>query len=980
MSEWVSAGKVRMTPKGIHNSAIAYEILDVVLNTSETALYIAKKDVPINTVLTNTEYWEPIINLGNIGEEVDDLESRMNTLEDDVDDSKELIQELQEQTNSIDEIAIEAYHSKSVSGNIVTFEDSANNVPVKALTVEVNPVQSGDNPSPDNVCSISGWTGAKITRCGKNLISWPTLDTSSQNGIAAQINSDGKLSLSGTASANVGGLYTSTKENNYNTMHLGPFPAGTYTITCHGFVGTSVDDRIIINMRYADNSYVRNGFRISGEPGAVATGEGYAVTFTATSEFKMFVYIYIAAGTTMDCSATIQMERGELLGDWEPYTGDTWNFDWADEAGTVYSGTLDVTTGVLTVDKACVEFDGSSDEIIYSELDGQRAKIINGAPGVEAMSGRIPVMCNIGTTSSGSAPNTVFAYADGGIFYYFPTTPMTVEQFRAQLAATPMQVVYKLATPVIYELTPIQIKSILGSNIIYADCGDTSVTYCVDPMQYSVTSVAGKTGAVVLTSADIPFEEDGDSTDKVISDLQEALSASEAQRIAMYPTITTSGSIISITDGAEDVPVKDLVIGIEPVQAAGTPTPETPLPISGWTGAKVTRNGSNLADISKIVGNQNATVTFPETGVCRIVTDGQNTYRAANIRPTDMTYPAGTYYVKFKVKANPVVNDYTLVSLRTVAGNNLKGNLVHISASTTDQSYEAVFTTTEDTYFSYVANGNTTGAEYGTDVTIYDLMVSKLDVPYEPYVGKTYSIDWTEEAGTVYGGTLNVTTGVLTVDRAFLETTWGAGTFYKSVGNTITGKLFEGLQRFNSTNITTNNSVCNVCPPNIDEMNLESPHFYLIDQISAGMVHNKAYVYLPNDTSDDQVIQIAYPIKTPITYNLTPIELRTLLGKNTIYTDCGNISLEYRADMTSYYLKVKSVAGKIGDVELDGGDVGFSITAQYISNTVGAILREVYDNLYLVIQDVGRLEIAVDSTKMLVYNQDGTVTWEDAPS
>ena len=104
------------------------------------------------------------------------------------------------------------------------------------------------------------------------------------------------------------------------------------------------------------------------------------------------------------------------------------------------------------------------------------------------------------------------------------------------------------------------------------------------------------------------------------------------------------------------------------------------------------------------------------------------------------------------------------------------------------------------------------------------------------------------------------------------------------------------------------------------------------------------------------------------TYDVASVEATTLLGYNQIYADCGDVSVTYRVDSTLQH------------DNLTAGDVGFSLTAQYLSNTVGAILREVYDNLLYVIQDVGRHDIAIDSTKTLVYNNDGTVTWEDAPS
>jgi len=55
----------------------------------------------------------------------------------------------------------------SASGNIAGFADGANGVPVKQLTVNVEPIQAGSgDPSPDNVRPISGRTSATIYHSG----------------------------------------------------------------------------------------------------------------------------------------------------------------------------------------------------------------------------------------------------------------------------------------------------------------------------------------------------------------------------------------------------------------------------------------------------------------------------------------------------------------------------------------------------------------------------------------------------------------------------------------------------------------------------------------------------------------------------------------------------------------------------------------------------------------------------------------------
>lgn len=358
--------------------------------------------------------------------------------------------------------------------------------------------------------------------------------------------------------------------------------------------------------------------------------------------------------------------------------------------------------------------------------------------------------------------------------------------------------------------------------------------------------------------------------------------------------ITVMGNMIAIKNAA-NTSAKNVTVYIEPIQeGTGEPSPTNIRPINGRTMAQITRYGSNLADISKFVGISNVAVTFPETGSCHIVTTAQSTYRAANIRPVDMTYPPGTYYVKFKVKANPVRNSYTCVVLRTVIGNNHEGNYIQITNSNVDKSYEGIFTTTKDCYFSYIGNGNTTGDEYNTDITIYDLTVSKLDVAYEPYNREIYNISFPSEAGTVYGGILDVTNGILTVNKImmlakdlnFVKTTSsGVIIFYATLPN---GKLVElPIGICSSYKVTNNQSAFITSDKTI--------RFYGSESFSRIAIHDSTYY---DYTADDFTIaignvQFVYEIENPILYRFTPTNIITLEGNNTFYTDCDSMKLEY---------------------------------------------------------------------------------------
>ncbi len=78
-NEWKNTGtKVSMTPKGEWVSNTAYRVLDLVYNSDKTIFYIAKKDVPSGTALSNTEYWDIVTDMSDIPEQVSNLKSHLN--------------------------------------------------------------------------------------------------------------------------------------------------------------------------------------------------------------------------------------------------------------------------------------------------------------------------------------------------------------------------------------------------------------------------------------------------------------------------------------------------------------------------------------------------------------------------------------------------------------------------------------------------------------------------------------------------------------------------------------------------------------------------------------------------------------------------------------------------------------------------------------------------------------------------------------
>ena len=159
---------------------------------------------------------------------------------------------------------------------------------------------------------------------------------------------------------------------------------------------------------------------------------------------------------------------------------------WQSEAGTVYGGTLDILTGVLTVTHGFAEFDGSSDEAWGNPSAGRCSIEISDAIH-DGPAARKECLCNIGIYSSGaSTVGVCFMYTSSGkFFYYAPAEALTSKSvFMTWLSTHHLQVVYSLNNPLTYQLTPNQVSTLLGKNLITADAGTISMQYYADTKKY----------------------------------------------------------------------------------------------------------------------------------------------------------------------------------------------------------------------------------------------------------------------------------------------------------------------------------------------------------------------------------------------------------------------------------------------------------------------------------------------------------------
>ena len=281
----------------------------------------------------------------------------------------------------------------SASGDIATFVDGSAN-PLKELKISIEAVQSGTgDPSPTNIRPISGWTEVNIVRDNKNLFNPSLIKT---NMFVSAINSESRV---------LGQEYSA---NNWMCSdYCEVKPLTTYTITYPYFGSASAAGLV-----YYSSNTVNSA--ISGI--STVTQGSATYTFTTPANCKYIKFSWNISGSSTSGYPYPQLELGSSQTAYEPYTGTTYPISWQSTAGTVYGGTLDVKTGVLTVTHANIaSYDGETiNEPWISSID----KYVAGAT---------------------------------------PTTGA--------------QVVYPLTTPVTYQLTPTEIRSLLGTNNVWADCG-----------------------------------------------------------------------------------------------------------------------------------------------------------------------------------------------------------------------------------------------------------------------------------------------------------------------------------------------------------------------------------------------------------------------------------------------------------------------------------------------------------------------------
>ena len=282
--------------------------------------------------------------------------------------------------------------------------------------------------------------------------------------------------------------------------------AGQYAIS---FVQSKYDKRVVIRC------FDANGEILTNSEVNVAGGvwnnfyQGFYLTEDAFTVPNTVDHFWIGLGVVGDPSgdtitiSKVQLEYGSAVTTYAPYSNicsitgwtgakiyhsgeDTSNptiyeIAFPSKAGTVYGGTLDVTTGELVVDMAMQIFDGSEEWVSYPDFEGYYCKLSSMKIGIR-QDGISNYLKNSKSSISGQK-NSIWLGLSSNICFLigvYESMGSTLEEFKAYLSDNNLMVVYPLASSITYTLTSMQINTLLGVNNIWSDAGNVSMNYVID--------------------------------------------------------------------------------------------------------------------------------------------------------------------------------------------------------------------------------------------------------------------------------------------------------------------------------------------------------------------------------------------------------------------------------------------------------------------------------------------------------------------
>ena len=323
-----------------------------------------------------------------------------------------------------------------------------------------------------------------------------------------------------------------------------------------------------------------------------------------------------------------------------------------------------------------------------------------------------------------------------------------------------------------------------------------------------------------------------------------------------------------------------------------------------YQGISLYQVGKNLCPTFTSVTDSGLTYTVNEDGSVHVT----GTCTGTAFWAVQLTLPKGTYVLS----GAPTNGQLTL---RNARGGGAPSSA--FSGSLDDYGNGATFTVSE-TASAWLNIRSTAGTH---DKMYYPMirLASETDDTYQPYLSHTYPISLGQ---SVYGGTLDVVGGKLTITHGFVpdmkQLTWQRSpsfpdVFYATISD-AKGGVSGNIQCLCSCYKAVTSKAFMYLSGNQGEIMIQQSY------ATVGLCNsNYADVTACKNALENQ--QLVYELATPLEVDLTPTQITTLIGTNNMWADgeISELTFDYGKLLSVLTADQTEVVGRcLGDVEFNG--------------------------------------------------------------
>lgn len=604
--------------------------------------------------------------------------------------------------------------------------------------------------------------------------------------------------------------------------------------------------------------YDRNGELISYQNGrlnkTITVPENTATTL---------IGFYASTSNTEFTFSDIQLELGSTATAYEPY----------DPNKTVYGGWVDLITGEVCEEYWKVTLDGVTTNCKANRDYSTNTHIVGGvvylSPNgiadkqftTELFCDNMPILAPRQTVPSvypyiktiSAGDQYLRIYTDSATNHpELDTAQKRIDFVNEYLSEHPSSVAYKLKYPNTYYIATTQLQTFLSHNNVWSNADYIEVEYDLHETQ----NILARKQFIIANQPHI-----------------------------VKPAAAPLQNFV--TDMV--APLKECKVHFSPVQdtSNGAPSPDNVCPISGWTELEVTQCGKNFSTAAtgtemaqKWPFNNNS--SSRELLITGMQPKQEFTLSASFTKASEPSSNKRLYLVGSQ-KANSISNEI------------FQGPLA-------DGPHDAVIHNWVDTDGTIKIMHNNRGLTYNDDFIEYAASLQNIQLelgdtatPFEPYNGTTIPITFPSEAGTIYGGYVDLIKGEVIKEW---ETVKIADLNWYNYSGKIHYYAVLPLRERNTyiyTDTLTPRTTGSFTQENVGELTYYGEgttvtYKYIWTKVPEAMEITEANEWIKNTYAN---AVICYKLETPIHYSLTPTQLKTLRGTNNVWSSAGDITLSY---------------------------------------------------------------------------------------